>query len=68
MPLITSPTRVLVVEDETFTRMDAVEMLGEAGFDIVEAANVDAAIQTLERDPTIRLRFTDIDMPNSMNG
>lgn len=68
MPLIRSPIRVLVVEDETFTRIDAVEMLGEAGFDTVEAANADEAIQILERDPNIRLIFTDIDMPGSMNG
>lgn len=68
MPLIRSPIRVLVVEDETFTRIDAVEMLGEAGFDTVEAANADEAIQILERDPNIRPIFTDIDMPGSMNG
>ena len=68
MPLITLPIRILVVEDETFIRMDAVEMLGAAGFDILEAANADEAIQMLERDIDIRLLFTDIDMPGSMNG
>ena len=68
MPSITAPIRVLVVEDETFTRMDVVEMLRAAGFDILEAINADEAIQMLERDPAIRLIFTDIDMPGSMNG
>lgn len=68
MPSITSPIRVLVVEDETFIRMDVVEMLRAAGFDIVEATNADEAIQMLERDSDIRLIFTDIDMPGSMNG
>ena len=68
MPSITAAIRVLVVEDETFTRMDVVEMLSAAGFDIVEAINADEAIQMLERDPDIRLIFTDIDMPGSMNG
>lgn len=68
MPSITAAIRVLVVEDETFTRMDVVEMLSAAGFDIVEAINADEAIQMLERDPDIRLIFTDIDMPGTMNG
>ena len=68
MPSITAAIRVLVVEDETFTRMDVVEMLSAAGFDIVEAINADEAIQMLERDPDIRLIFTDIDMLGSMNG
>jgi CheY-like chemotaxis protein len=67
MPLIT-PLRVLVVEDETFIRMDVAEMLREAGFDILEAANADEALQMLERHSDIRLLFTDIDMPGSMNG
>jgi two-component system, response regulator PdtaR len=65
---ITSSIRVLVVEDEAFIRMDVVEMLSAAGYDIVEAANADEAIQMLERDSDIRLIFTDIDMPGSMNG
>lgn len=68
MPLITSPIRVLVVEDETFIRMDVVDMLRAAGFDIVEATNADQAIEMMERDSDIRLIFTDIDMPGSMNG
>ena len=68
MHSITPPIRILVVEDETFTRMDAVEFLCAAGFDLLEAANADEAIQMLERHSDIRLIFTDIDMPGSMNG
>jgi CheY-like chemotaxis protein len=68
MPLITSPIRVLVVEDETFIRMDVADMLRAAGFDIVEATNADQAIEMMECDSDIRLIFTDIDMPGSMNG
>ena len=64
-----NPTvRILVVEDETFVRMDAVEMLRTAGFDVLEAVNAKEAIQMLERNSDIRLIFTDIDMPGSMNG
>ncbi|QDM15425.1 response regulator [Tardiphaga sp. vice352] len=63
-----SPIRILVVEDEMVIRMDVVEMLDAAGFDIFEATNADEAIQMLERNSDIRLVFTDIDMPGSMNG
>jgi CheY-like chemotaxis protein len=35
---------ILIVEDELLIRMDAVEMIEEAGFDVVEAASVDEAI------------------------
>lgn len=66
MPL--NPIRVLVVEDETFIRMDAVEMLSAAGFHVVEAANADEAIRILEHNSGIQIIFTDIDMPGSMNG
>ncbi|WP_249129718.1 response regulator [Bradyrhizobium japonicum] len=60
--------RILVVEDETFVRMDAVEMLREAGFDILEAVNADEAIRLLALHSDIRLIFTDIDMAGSING
>lgn len=68
MPPVTSPAQVLVVEDEALIRMDVVDMLRAAGFDILEATNADEAIQMLERNPHVRLIFTDIDMPGSMNG
>jgi two-component system, response regulator PdtaR len=68
MSSITPPIRVLVVEDEMLIRMDAAEMLRSAGFDVLEAAHADEAIEMLERHSDIRLVFTDIDMPGSMNG
>jgi CheY-like chemotaxis protein len=60
--------RILVVEDETFIRMDVVEMLRAAGFHVLEATNAYEAIQMLERNSDVRVIFTDIDMPGSMNG
>lgn len=68
MPLIPTPIRILVVEDETFIRMDVVETLSAAGFETLEATNADEAIQMLENHREIRLVFTDIDMPGMMNG
>jgi len=43
---------ILVVEDDFLWRMDAVQMIEEAGFDVLEAANADEAIQFSKPDPT----------------
>ncbi len=59
---------VLVVEDDPLLRMNAVDMIEEAGFRALEASNADAAIRMLETCNDIRLIFTDIDMPGSMDG
>jgi CheY-like chemotaxis protein len=59
---------VLIVEDEFLLRMSAVEMIEEAGFEIVEAGNADEAITILESRSDIRVVFTDIQMPGSMDG
>lgn len=59
---------VLVVEDEALIRMNAVEMIEDAGFQAVEAADADEAIAVLEARDDIRVVFTDIDMPGSMDG
>ncbi|HEV7636756.1 MAG TPA: response regulator [Bradyrhizobium sp.] len=59
---------VLIVEDELLLRMDAVDMITSAGFEAVEAANADAAIEILEARRDIAVVFTDIQMPGSMDG
>jgi CheY-like chemotaxis protein len=59
---------ILVVEDEFLIRMQAVEMIEEAGFDVAEASNADEAIRLLEMRKDIRIVFTDIEMPGSMDG
>ena len=59
---------VLVVEDEPLLRMTAVDMVEGAGFEAVEAADADEAIRILEARTDIRILFTDIDMPGSLNG
>ena len=59
---------VLIVEDEFLQRMNAAEMIGDAGFNVVEAGNADEAIAILEGRPDIRVVFTDIQMPGSMDG
>jgi CheY-like chemotaxis protein len=59
---------VLVVEDEPLLRMVAVDIVEGAGFQAVEASNADDAIQILETRTDIRIVFTDIDMPGSIDG
>ena len=59
---------VLVVEDDILLRMDAADMVREAGFEAVEAGNADEAIEILERRFDIAVVFTDIQMPGSMDG
>jgi CheY-like chemotaxis protein len=61
-------TTVIVVEDETIVRMDIALSLQDEGFTVLEASNADEAIRLLDTHPEIRLMFTDIDMPGSMDG
>jgi CheY-like chemotaxis protein len=59
---------ILVVEDETLIRWGAVKMAEEAGYEVLDAAGADEAIQILESRNDISLIFTDIHMPGSMDG
>jgi CheY-like chemotaxis protein len=59
---------VLIVEDEFLLRVDAAEMVADAGFEVVEAADADEAIGILEARRDIAVVFTDIQMPGSMDG
>ena len=59
---------VLIVEDEFLLRMDAADAIAAAGFEVVEAANADEAIEVLESRTDITVVFTDIQMPGSMDG
>jgi CheY-like chemotaxis protein len=58
---------VIVVEDETLIGLDIAMSLENAGFIVLEASNVDDAIDILNALPEMRLVFTDIDMPGSSN-
>jgi two-component system, response regulator PdtaR len=59
---------VLVVEDEWLLRLLAVELMEDAGFVALQAANADEAIVILEHRVDIALIFTDVDMPGTMDG
>jgi len=49
-------------------RMMAVDMVEEAGFIAVEAADATQAVEILEARTDIRIVFTDIDMPRGLDG
>jgi two-component sensor histidine kinase/CheY-like chemotaxis protein len=60
--------KVLVVEDEMLLRMRAVDIVEDAGFTPIEAANADEALAILESRSDVDLLFMDIQMPGSIDG
>ncbi len=67
-PTAAKRTVVLIVEDDFLLRMNAGQMIEDAGFEVIEASNADDAIAMLERRSDIHVVFTDIQMPGSMDG
>lgn len=59
----------LVVDDDFLVRMDAIDILEQAGFRVLEADHGDAAHELLEtRHPDVVLLFTDVQMPGTLDG
>ncbi|KJZ66745.1 histidine kinase [Pseudomonas fluorescens] len=54
---------ILVVEDNEAVRSSAVELLSEEGYQVLTAANGDAAMQMLLDGAVVELIFTDVVMP-----
>ncbi|RXT29895.1 two-component system response regulator [Rhizobium leguminosarum] len=61
-------SKILVVEDEPFQLITAVHVVEDAGFEALEAHDADEALRLLESVPDIKVLWTDIDMPGSMDG
>lgn len=59
---------ILVVEDEPFVRMVAVDLLTEDGRTVFEAGCVEEALEVLGREHHVDLLFTDINMPGTLDG
>lgn len=69
MPPESKPTIILLVEDEALVRMLASDILiADGGYRVIEAVNADEALTLLEVRHDVRLLFTDVDMPGSLNG
>jgi two-component system, response regulator PdtaR len=59
---------VLAVEDEPLVLMLAVDMILDAGFEPLRASDAEEAIGILESRDDIKIVFTDVNMPGSMDG
>jgi DNA-binding NtrC family response regulator len=67
--MIPATPAILVVEDDPLLLMAAVEVVQEAGFEALTAATADQALSILDaRADDVRLVFTDVQMPGSMDG
>jgi CheY-like chemotaxis protein len=60
--------RVLVVEDDVLVRAAAAQYLRGCGFSVLEAVNVEEALDILRADRLIRVVFTDVKLPGPRNG
>ncbi|HEY9058157.1 MAG TPA: response regulator [Aurantimonas sp.] len=58
----------VVVEDNPLLLMDAMDLAEGAGFLVYGARDAGQAMRLMNAHPEIRLLFTDVDMPGSMNG
>lgn len=67
MKLADAPV-ILLVDDEPFIRMAVNDILTDLGAVVLEAANADEALAILNQRDDIRLVFSDVNMPGSMNG
>ena len=59
---------VLLVEDEPLIRLFISELLEDAGFKVIEAANAKEALVLLESGLPVDVLLTDVDMPLGCNG
>src|SRR3954447_2563672 len=58
----------LVVDDEPFARLSAVQVLVDQAYLVLEAADADEALALLEQNDDVSLVVTDIGMPGQMDG
>ena len=59
---------VLVVEDNDLVLELVVEMMNELGYMVLTAMNARAALWIVQHNDRIQLLFTDVMMPDHMNG
>ena len=59
---------VLIVEDEALIRLNAVQMVEDAGYTALKAANADDAVVILKRRQDVGAVFTDVNMSGTRSG
>ena len=63
-----NPVRILLVEDEALIRVIVAESLADAGYEVVQAENGEAAVLLLNDIGQLDVLLTDIQMPGSIDG
>lgn len=59
---------ILVVEDELLIRCIISEIMRDAGYTVIEAANGDEALEIVRSDISLDLVFSDVKMPGAVDG
>jgi CheY-like chemotaxis protein len=59
---------VLVVEDEMMVRLPIAEFLRDCGYNVIEAADAEEAIQAADHNHDVSVVFSDVRMPGRMDG
>lgn len=67
-PIRDTAGTVLIVEDEPAVLEVATEIFDSLGYDVLTACDATEAIAVLEQDAPIHVLFSDVIMPNGMNG
>ncbi|EIM26112.1 hybrid sensor histidine kinase/response regulator [Microvirga lotononidis] len=67
-PVRDSAGTVLIVEDEPAVREVASDIFDSLGYDVVTASDANEALGILEANSSIDVLFSDVIMPNGMNG
>ena len=68
LPTATANETILVVEDDDDVRENNVANLRELGYRVIEARDGIDALRLVKIEPSICLLFTDIGLPQGMNG
>jgi CheY-like chemotaxis protein len=63
-----SKTAILVVEDEPLPRMDLVDTLSNAGYEVLEASNAHEALGYLQNGHRVDVVITDIHLGDDLTG
>ena len=62
------PTVILLTDDQFIVRMDTADILAQAGFSVVAAADADEALSILQTRTDVDVVVTDVRMPGQMDG
>jgi len=66
-PIAKRPAAVLVVEDEPLVRLYVSDILGQSGFEVIDAATGEEALAHLADDNVCAI-VSDVSMPGGVNG